>query len=343
VNYKYVKTDGQFGSDVGRLGNETFGGEIQLTKKFESPAGAQWEVGFMLEQYADWDIGFKKFYAGASNVFASQPDAFVWGGRVHNMRPQTHLSNYFVMVTDGQGGGVKNLDLGLVDADFSVVAKASGDGGSDDDGLMAATSKFHGINIGDASLSLIANYGFDSAESASDTHISASQFAAIVTLNQGDWKNKLTVRQSFNTVNKIFKKSEDVSAFAAYLEGSNVFSDTYTVYYEAGYNSVSNDDNTVTGHFASRDATHLIVRPMVFWDDVNSTWLEAGVDNVSYDNGDSDSAWKVTLSQNISIKAFAKARPMLRFYATYGEVDNASETTGVYDVLTAGAMFESWW
>jgi len=342
-DFGYVATNGGMGSSVGRLGNETYGGEIQLTKHIESDTGTEWDIGFMLEQYADWDLGIKKFYAGASNVFESQPDLYLWAGRVHNMRHQTHLSNYFTINTDGQGGGFKGLDLDYFDLDFSIVAKATGGGSSDAEGLIAATSQFNNVIDNDfVNVALIANYGFDTAETTSDTHINAYQLGALINYSGDNWKNKITLRQSDNTINELFRKAEGVTAFAAYLEGTHVFNDTFTVLYEVGYNAIDNDGDDETDRFASRDTLHTIIRPMVFWSTTHSTWMETGYDVVDYDAGGEDKAWKVTLSQNVSINGFAKSRPMLRAFVTYGEVDNASESDK-RDVLAAGLMFEAWW
>ncbi|MCS5932329.1 carbohydrate porin [Klebsiella pneumoniae subsp. pneumoniae] len=40
---------------------------------------------------------------------------------------------------------------------------------------------------------------------------------------------------------------------------------------------------------------------MYFWNDVHSTWLEAGYQRVDYDQGGDNHGWKLTLSQNIAI------------------------------------------
>ena len=65
-----------------------------------------------------------------------------------------------------------------------------------------------------------------------------------------------------------------------------------------------------------------IVRPMYFWNDVHSTWLEAGYQRVDYEQGGDNHGWKLTLSQNIAIGMGPEFRPMLRFYVTGGQVDN---------------------
>ncbi|WP_225658699.1 carbohydrate porin, partial [Klebsiella michiganensis] len=91
-----------------------------------------------------------------------------------------------------------------------------------------------------------------------------------------------------------------------------------------------------------------IVRPMYFWNDVHSTWLEAGYQRVDYDQGGDNHGWKLTLSQNIAIGMGPEFRPMLRFYVTGGQVDNkrTAKVNGTkdeqLDSLNVGGMFEAW-
>ena len=108
---KYVSADGQLiGNAAGRLGNEGNGGEFQFAKGFVSDNGTIWDVVVMLEHWGD-EVGLKKFYAGATNVFESQPNAYIWAGRDFHNRPQTGLNDYFWIMNDSQGAGIKNLEF----------------------------------------------------------------------------------------------------------------------------------------------------------------------------------------------------------------------------------------
>lgn len=87
---------------------------------------------------------------------------------------------------------------------------------------------------------------------------------------------------------------------------------------------------------------------MYFWNNIHSTWLEAGWQKVNYASEGSNVGWKFTLSQNISFDLGQDVRPMLRFYVTGGEVDN-HHTARVQaiederlDSLNVGAMWEVW-
>ncbi len=87
---------------------------------------------------------------------------------------------------------------------------------------------------------------------------------------------------------------------------------------------------------------------MYFWNDVHSTWLEAGYQRVNYDEGGSNNGWKLTLSQNIAIDMGPEFRPMLRFYVTGGKVDDArtarvnGRENDIQDDFNLGAMWEAW-
>ncbi|MCW0469702.1 carbohydrate porin [Vibrio chagasii] len=65
--------------------------------------------------------------------------------------------------------------------------------------------------------------------------------------------------------------------------------------------------------------------------------------NIDYDDDGEENAWKVTLSQNVSL-GLPWSRP--RFVSTQpGDVEtkgNTVKTTNV-DTLSFGAMFEAWW
>jgi len=359
---KYVSADGQLiGNAAGRLGNEGNGGEFQFAKGFVSDNGTIWDVVVMLEHWGD-EVGLKKFYAGATNVFESQPNAYIWAGRDFHNRPQTGLNDYFWMMNDSQGAGIKNLEFGNVKFDMAAVAQVVDGGGTGDSGNYAITSKLHGINLTDAlDLSFYANYGFSSknTETDKDTQtctgtgidkqcyvddIDSYQLAFELNHSVGMLSNKFVTRYGNNVDNNIFNKTEDLSTLLMQLEGKLVMSNQTNIEYLVGYQSLE-DKNASQDDRANYSA---IVRPTYAWNNIHSTWLEAGYSVVDFDNqsGQND-AWKVTLSQNINFDMDSGARPMLRFYATVGdsntEVDLTRGETGKQDTFAVGAMWEAWW
>ncbi|HAS8278825.1 TPA: carbohydrate porin [Vibrio vulnificus] len=342
---RYVQV-GSSGAAVGRLGNEANGGEFQLAKAFKTDGGAIWDIVFMMDQWGidQWNspggLNLKKAYAGATNLFESQPELYVWAGRDFHQRPQQGLNDYFWMSHDGQGGGFKNLNLGGAKFDFGFVGQVdNGDGGAlgNDTGIYALTSRLHAMDLGAATLDLYANYGFafDEAEAAKQGE-TAWQVGAVVDFGGG---NKLTMKYADGADNSAFDLAGDQQVTYLSWEGSFNPSQPLYIDYLASFKNISGKDVDEKNEYSA------IVRPMYNWSDVHSTWLEAGYALEDFDNGDEKSGWKVTLSQNISMGGLPWSRPMLRFYATVGDVD--STVSGVdqakQDTLSVGAMWEAWW
>ena len=344
---KYVGAEGQLaGNAAGRLGNEGNGGEFQFTKAFVADNGAIWDVAVMLEHWGD-EVGLKKFYAGATNVLESQPNAYLWAGRDFHQRPQQGLNDYFWMSHDGQGAGVYNLEFGGVKLDFSGVAQVEGSG-TGDNGNYAFTSKLHGINLAAlGELSILANYGFESDQydehgnSTNADKIDAFQVAAVVDSSWSMGSTQFILRYAENADTSVFNKTEELTTLYTSFTGNIKTSESWDTEYLIAYHNYEDSLNSSD----DRANYSAIIRPMYSWNAVHSTWLEAGYSVVDYANSGENTAWKMTLSQNVSFDV-GGARPMLRLYATVGEADN-QVTTESYnskqDTLAIGAMFESWW
>ena len=315
----------------GRLGNEGFGGEWLFLKKFEGENGTKWDLGLMIE---DWyELGMKQAYAGVSNVFESQPNAYLWAGKVFHSRVQQGLNDYFVVTTDSQGAGIKGVDLGFANLELGVVGgehngtySKSGDG----KGNYAVTSKLSGIKLGDAvSMDLLANYGFsDDTVTADDAYIGMAKFSG--------WNQNFYMRYSENSERNVLSKTDDLSSHYVSVDGGYSLGERTGLEY-----LVSHHDIDAPADSDDRAVSDAIVRVTHSWNDIHSTWIEAGTALVDYDNGDESTASKVTWSQNIAIGGVPWARPMLRFYVTAGEEENRAGETE--NPVIAGAMFEAWW
>ncbi|MDB1123536.1 carbohydrate porin [Vibrio algarum] len=335
------------GVSAGRLGNEDNGGEFQIAKAFNGANGTIWDVVVMAEHWFNsaWSdnsagLDLKKAYAGVTNVFESQPNMYFWAGRDFHQRPQLGLNDYFWMTHDGQGGGFYNMDLGGVNLDLSVVGAVDGAGGSlvNDNGKYALTSKLHGIEFSEtANLSIYANYGFASEQAKGEDYYDTTAYQIAGELNFSG--QRLIVRYSENALDSVYDLAEGRTALLVNFDGSQAITDKAAIEYLASYQKLEEDDKFEE----NRINYNAIVRPTYAWDDVHSTWLEAGYSVVDYeDSSENNSAWKVTLSQNISIGSETWDRPMLRFYATVGEADNKHDDSK-YDTFTIGAMWEAWW
>lgn len=338
---------GTTGRSVGRLGNEANGGEVQLAKLFQADNGAIWDIVFMADHWEadawadDGGLSMKKMYAGVTNVFESQPELYMWAGRDFHQRPQQGLNDYFWMTHDGQGAGFNNLDFGGAKLDMGFVGQVKG-GLVNDNGRYAITSKLHSINAGIGQLDLYANYGFasDEADVVGEPKVSdETAYLVGATLGLGE-SNKLVVKYGDGADTSVYDLKGDYQTLYASVEGSYAATDNFIIDYLVSYKDNSGSD-------LDRENTEYagIVRPQYQWDDVHSTWLEAGYGMVDYDDNGEENAWKVTLSQNVSLGGLPWSRPMLRFYTTVGDVEtkgNTVKTTNV-DTLSFGAMFEAWW
>ncbi|MCF6689700.1 carbohydrate porin [Raoultella terrigena] len=363
---KFVGVDGSYNgaSAIGRLGNEGNGGEFQITKAFKSSQGAIWDINVMFDHWSD-EVNLKKAYVGVTNVLESNPNAYIWAGRDFHQRPQQGINDYFWMNHDGQGAGVKNFDIGGVQFDVAGVSQVescspevmadesnpsritcTGGSGTGDDGHYALTSKIHNMKAGPIDVEVYANYGFDSKAVDNDAQLDAWQGGLLLSHTNGDDSgvNKVILRYSDNSDNSVYNKTDGLTAIYASFEGNYKFTRQAQVEYLLAFHDYDNGkDNT-----DNRKNYGAIIRPMYFWNDVHSTWLEAGYQRVDYDRGGDNKGWKLTLSQNIAIGMGPEFRPMLRFYVTGGQVDNkhTAKVNGTrsdqLDSLNVGGMFEAW-
>ncbi|WP_431522176.1 carbohydrate porin, partial [Klebsiella pneumoniae] len=366
---KYVGVDGSYNgaSAIGRLGNESNGGEFQISKAFKSAQGAIWDLNVMFDHWSDevnlkkayvgvtnvlesnpnayiwagggefqiskafksaqgaiWDlnvmfdhwsdeVNLKKAYVGVTNVLESNPNAYLWAGRDFHQRPQQGINDYFWMNHDGQGAGVKNFDIGGVQFDVAAVSQVkscspevmadetnpsritcTGSSDTGDNGHYALTTKTHNIKAGPIDVEVYANYGFDSKAVDSDARLEAWQGGLVLSHTNDSGVNKVILRYSDNSDNSVYNKTDDLTTVYASFEGSHKFTQQAQVEYLLAFHDYDNGkDNT-----DNRKNYGAIVRPMYFWNDVHSTWLEAGYQRVDYDQGGDNHGWKLTLSQN---------------------------------------------
>ncbi|EOV3715893.1 TPA: carbohydrate porin, partial [Klebsiella pneumoniae] len=223
-----------------------------------------------------------------------------------------------------------------------ITCTGSSDTG--DNGHYALTTKTHNIKAGPIDVEVYANYGFDSKAVDSDARLEAWQGGLVLSHTNDSGVNKVILRYSDNSDNSVYNKTDDLTTVYASFEGSHKFTQQAQVEYLLAFHDYDNGkDNT-----DNRKNYGAIVRPMYFWNDVHSTWLEAGYQRVDYDQGGDNHGWKLTLSQNIAIGMGPEFRPMLRFYVTGGQVDNehTAKVNGTQDQqldsLNVGGMFEAW-
>ncbi|WP_332328283.1 maltoporin LamB [Endozoicomonas sp. GU-1] len=124
--------------------------------------------------------------------------------------------------------------------------------------------------------------------------------------------------------------------------------DNVEMQYIASYNNLSFKDSN------KDDQTWISVgaRPIYFWNDIMSTALEVGYDQVenAFDNGDDSKLAKVTIAQQWSAGRGYWARPVIRVFGTYakwndeskGQIGGAAFADDT-DGFTFGVQAETWW
>ncbi|WP_064141874.1 carbohydrate porin, partial [Klebsiella variicola] len=235
---KYVGVDGSYNgaSAIGRLGNESNGGEFQISKAFKSAQGAIWDLNVMFDHWSD-EVNLKKAYVGVTNVLESNPNAYIWAGRDFHQRPQQGINDYFWMNHDGQGAGVKNFDIGGVQFDVATV--------TGDNGHYALTTKTHNIKAGPIDVEVYANYGFDSKAVDSDARLEAWQGGLVLSHTNDSGVNKVILRYSDNSDNSVYNKTDDLTTVYASFEGSHKFTQQAQIEYLLAFHDYDNGkDNT---------------------------------------------------------------------------------------------------
>lgn len=331
-----ISADGATGNAAGRMGNEGMGGEIMFKKNFEGENGTKWDLNFMIE---DWyAIAIKQAYAGATNIFASQPNAYVWAGRAFHSRVQQDLNDYYVARSDGQGAGIKNVDLGFANLDLGFVGNNRlGTGNGSDgghNGSYAFTSKLSAISMGPVNMDLVVNYGFgDNTDDTIDP-------ALLVMAKFSGWNQNFYARYSENIANKDGGPGTEFDVLARQADRESMYlsvDGSFSLGANTGLNYLTSYHNTVD----EKTAINVIVRVTQQWNDIHSTWIEAGAVVVDLENSDDDNtASKITIQHNLAVGGVTWARPMLKFYATVGTEENAGVTA---DPVIVGANFEAWW
>lgn len=333
-----IGASGSTGNAIGRLGNEGNGGEWLFVKKFEPENGTKWEVGYMVDSYENTEthsyssLGTKQSYASVSNVFAAQPDLSIWAGKVFHSRLQQGISDYYLSINDGQGTGVKNVDIGFSKMELGFV-----DSGSKQN--YALTSTFNDIMLtDDIKMMVMANYGF--ANNENTDAVDAHQLIAKITM----WGQNFYYRRAHNVENSLsWGREAGLNSDYYSMDGAININESTNVEYQFGVHDVEQSgEASAEDGTGDRLAYNVIVRPTYAWNDIHTTWVEAGYTKVDFDDESQpdNEAWKVTLSQNIQTGAFSWARPQIRFYVTAGEEKNNDVTS---HPVIAGAMFEAWW
>ena len=273
-------------------------------------------------------------------------------------------------MNDGTGAGLDNLDLGGAMLDFGVVAGATG---ADTKGRYAFVSQLHGIQLGESvDLGLRANYGFGDDSDKEK----GSQFSVYGGHNWAMGRNEIHTRFSQGYRHGMLwgDPQKDLKSVMVGWKGNVNFTNNFGVDYNLLYETTKDQDaiehveDGAKASYAKADERlyQFVVTPNFKHNDIHSTRVEFGYDNLKFKDKGTNTAWRVGLEHAIQFNAFGWPSPTLKFYINHGKADTeyltkttkANEATwddetkrlvdgpgklGKHSVTTVGAMMEASW
>lgn len=353
-----IKSAGSKYALTGHLANQGMGHELGFEKSW-SANDSNWRALFMAtDNYNAGPWKTAQMWAGGTNVIKSNPSAHVWAGQRYAQRVQMLLNNYKPLLNDGVGGGVQNFDLGFGKASIEAI---SGMRNNDSNGRYALLSSIKDIRIADKqTLDFYANYGFGDGRnddrpwgSGVVNNDDAYQLAATYNLNRKGSFTKFVVRYGDGVKENLVQHAgpaEDGGSLGAFLYGHEKITDKFAMMYAFSYENsdLATNDGAKAGK-AREKWYQGVLRGGYYYNKHHSTWLETAYDTIDVhdeNNGanGTNSSWKVTLSQNVSLSDFLFSRPIVHFYVSYGGLDTEivrnGARKGVKEAVSVGAYFE---
>lgn len=348
-----IKTAGSPYKVGGRLGNENFGYEFSLNKKFTS-GGTQWNVEIALEDYSSTlkNIGINRAFATGKGLIPYQRNARIWAGRSPTWRGHADLNDYIWMSNVGTGAGIADLDYGAFKLDVAYLSGDADNSKGADGDRKAVVTRLHNIQfVPTGWLDIVAGYGFSSRDEQRQT----AQLAINYYQNHPLGSTEVSLRYGHNTRESLLwgygvnyggstsSDQEDTSAILAVVEGELSFIEKLDIGYLVQHEV---DDTSSLG--TENQWSQVVVRPTYQWANAFSTSLELGYDQVKFGDFGTNRSYKATVAQNVAFGPGTGARPMIRAFATYGQLDtevpnNHANPLGEASALSGGVIFEAWW
>ncbi|MBQ1782668.1 MAG: carbohydrate porin [Gammaproteobacteria bacterium] len=345
------------------------------------------------ESSSPWEGGrlsVREMYATAKGIIG---DSTFWAGKRFGQRKDIHILDFFYLMNSGTGVGFDGLSAGPGKLSFQWNQANTGDGGPafpdfdwsnapgqnhpdmDQDVVNGGTNTWHRTNkldvrynlpVGSQNIDFVAIYG---APTLTDLQKDNGAFDEAGYLAQVEWTmpilggfNKLSgtyatngfadLRDAFWGLNYATWLGEG-EGYGVINHGLVKFGKKVEMAYVLKYTNTDLDSNG----WAESESYSAVARPMFKWNDVMSTALEVGYDNVDWNGtaicdgnlcGDRHQAreggedlFKVTLAQQWSPLQNGGfwARPQFRLF-----VSNYSGDRAVKEAETMfGAQVEAWW
>ena len=354
-----------------RLGNEceTYA-EIGLGQELYNENGRSFYVDSMIayvtSQANDWEAtggdggpfdnatsSVRQFNIQGRNVIDALPGANIWAGKRYYKRHDVHINDFYYWDISGPGAGIENIDVGIGKL---AVAWARNTSNGDQTNEFVASNvldvRLADLQVNtDGSLELGFDYGSVGLTEAQDDAGDSDNEGYMVTVQhtQGNWFggfNKLALQYATDGMigNGRNNPSSEGEMVRAVNQGVVQLSDNIEMMYVGIYDDhdLDNDNGRTWLSFGAR--------PVYKWNDVMSTAIEVGYDNIEPQaGGDDNTLNKVTLAQQWSAGNSFWARPQIRAFVTYAEWDGGvnisggSVDAGSEDGITFGVQAEAWW
>lgn len=373
----------KLGSELFNNGEQSFYFDSNLA--FEVNQEKDWE---------EKSPAFREINVQAKGVLGFAPEATLWAGKRFYKRQDVHMIDFYYWNVSGPGAGIENIDVGFGDLSLAWIKSGESfeyyKTAADAVAKENLNAKTLDQNIIDVRLENIAvntngvlNLGIDYGQGNPYKNFNGfmNDGGTAVEVGKGDYDNSgymFTAEHVqgnfFGGFNKVVVQyaADAMTAWGIGTNGQGIsginannydgnslmrlmdhgvvhLGENTEMQYVAGYTKLSFEQKP--------DQTWMTfgVRPVYFWNDIMSTAVEVGYDNVKNafeDNGqwkDSDLT-KVTIAQQWSAGKGYWARPQIRVFATYASWNEdskgriggdafANETDG----LTFGVQMEAWW
>lgn len=355
-----------------RLGNEceTYA-EIALGKEVYNENDRSFRVNSMIayvsRQENDWEAtndesdnpwgngvsSIRQFNVEGKNVVDTFPGATIWVGKRYVQRHDVHINDYYYWDISGPGVGIEGIDAGFGQLSFAWTRNTTV--GTETETAVANSIfdvRLSGLNVNkNGTLELGFDYGSASITEEQDEAGDLHNKGMMVTLEhvQGDFFggfNKLALQVASDGLvggpghNNPTAKGDMLRVVN---QGVVNLSDRVEMMYAAIHDDHEMDDES------GRTWNSLGIRPVFKWNDVASTAIEIGYDQVSpQGDGTENTLNKFTVAQQWSAGGSFWARPQIRIFATYADWDgdvslNGSVDEGETSGMTFGAQVEAWW
>ena len=350
------------GQEVWKEGEQSFYVDSMIA--YVSGQENDWEATDSEDNpFGDGTSSIRQFNVQGKNILSMLPGSTLWAGKRYYQRHDVHINDYYYWDVSGPGAGIENIDLGFAKAHIAWVRNTDGDWvyqGSGT-GTNVANDTFD-FRLNDIAFNTDGKleFGYDFGK-ANLTDLQEKdpgyqdQKGHMLTVEhvQGNWFggfNKLALQYGTDGIigssgrNTTGNSDGDMQRLVN--QGVVALSDNIEMMYVQIYENKDFDNDS------GQEWLSLGVRPVYKWDNVMSTALEFGYDQIDpqADGADTVDLKKITLAQQWSAGSSFWARPQIRVFATYAMWDGdkynaASESVEVGDDngLTFGVQAEAWW